>query len=166
MKEKNDEFIIINKRTGEEVGAYTPPQKKITKKPHNFYLEYYKNIILAGVEVSAGMKIIIGEMDRLNNTVTLSAELKGNLCRYYKTTDSAIRTNLTRMIERNIAVRLAPSVYFINPYYYTKANEFKVGEFRNNYGAIVSTRKAQKELVSRPAPIIEPVKIVRNKTND
>ena len=151
MEEKDESILHVGKDTGNIYGESKP--KKLRRKPHTYYMEFYRNIVKSKAEVSFVMKAIIGEMDG-HNLVVLDSGLKEKICNYYKINDNAIRTNLTRMIKRNLAIRKAPSVYFINPYYYTKANLFKLSELRNEYGELLVTKSKPKIKLEEPQNII------------
>ena len=130
---------IHDKDTGEVIGDYNP-KDKTRKKPHTYFIEFYKNIIDAHIDITNVMRAIIGEMDG-KNIVILDGHLKETLCNYYQMSGGSIKTNLSRMINKNIAIRRAPCVYFINPFFFTKTNLYNIIELRGNYIALSATKE-------------------------
>ena len=144
-EEKKEKILLVGDETGNVYGEHRPTQKRPRRTPHTYYIEFFRNIIDARVDVSFVMKAIIGEMDKGTNIIILDAGLKEKICNYYHFNDSTIRANLTRMLERNIAIRKASSVYFINPFFYTKTNLNKLKELRAEYAEILSSRALNEE---------------------
>ena len=130
---------IHDKDTGEIIGDYKP-KDKTRKKPHTYFIEFYKNIINARVDITNVMRAIIGEMDG-KNIVILDSHLKETLSNYYEISRGSIKTNLSRMINKNVAIRRASCVYFINPYFFTKTNLNSLNELRENYTALKELTK-------------------------
>lgn len=128
-------MIIVDEITGEKIGDYKP-KKRIRKKNHYYYIIWYDTIINFNVNVTPGMIGLIGEMD-LNNRLEIQSKLMRKLAIDYNMNYNTIKTNLRRLVRKLCAIKLGKNLYFINPYFFTKCNQYKADNLQNEFGKLL-----------------------------
>ena len=124
------ELAIIDKVTGEIVGDYKPKSKH---RHYHYHLTFYSAYAKATKDAS---QLIIGQMDN-KNRIALNKDKITTLAANYGISPSTIKMTACRMCSAGLMMRLAPALYFANPYYFTKTSIFRVEELRKEYSELL-----------------------------
>jgi len=141
MEKDERKIILVDAETGEKIGDYRP--KKAKERNYHYVLTFYS----AYSKITEDVKMLIaGQMD-VKNRVVLDKDKIEIMSRNYKITEWAIRAVVQRMLKAGLMQRITPTLYFINPYYFTKTNLNRVEELRKEYSELVfSIGKKEKKL--------------------
>ena len=135
---------IYDPKSGEIIRdeKFAPTKRKI--KPHyHYHLTFYSAYAKATGDVSS---LIIGQMD-IENRIILDKDKLKIISNNYKISVGAIKMAASRMCQIGLMMRIAPALYFANPYYFTKTNVNRVDGLRKEYSEILfsTSNKAKRE---------------------
>lgn len=130
-------IILVDENTGEKIGDYKPKAAK--HKNYHYHIVFYSSYTKATKDIP---QLIIGQMDS-NNKITLDGGKIKTLSCNYGLNPNTIRMTVCRMCNNGLMMRLSPTVYFANPYYFTKSNMHKVETLRREYAELLFDSRAK-----------------------
>ena len=129
-------IILVDENTGEKIGNYTPKRRP----SYHYHLTFYSALGKAGINLTATMQVILGQMDT-HNKIILNKDKIRTLSNNYGFTANAIKVAAHKMLVLGLMQKLGSAVYFINPYYFSKSNLQNLDELRQQYGQMLFETK-------------------------
>jgi len=142
-KVKETDYAVINKHTGEVIADYELKQDK--PKKQSYVLMFYTYISDRNLSLNPIMIKIIGFMDS-KNMIRLDKPRKDYIAKNMHVNDNVIRITITRMCKAAMLINLGQSVYFANPYYFSKSNLSKTAELQREFADLQFSTPARKAL--------------------
>ncbi len=130
---------IYNEQTNEIIRDEAFEPKKKTKHYH-YYLTFYSALAKANKSLSSTMLLILGQMDSKNKIVLDKEKLK-ILNSNYGVSVNALKMATSRMCKDGLMLRSASTIYFVNPYYFTKTSLYRIEDLRKEYSEILFNTK-------------------------
>ena len=130
-------IILVDENTGEKIGNYTPKRRP----SYHYHLTFYSALGKAGINLTATMQVILGQMDT-HNKIILNKDKIRTLSNNYGFTANAIKVAAHKMVVQGLIQMLGSAIYFANPYYFSKANLQGLEELRQDYSqSLFETRR-------------------------
>ena len=108
------------------------PKKKGQYNPH-YLLVFYTHFIKNNKMLNPLVMLILGQMKNNNRAEIDESKINTLVSNYKDVTANKVRITVSRMCKTDLMTRLEPGLYFINPYYATKANIKVLGTLRREY---------------------------------
>lgn len=127
---KQSKFSILDNESGEILGNYQP--KKPRRSGHKYILVFGMNLFESDIIISPLEMAILMQMDTLNK-LYIPPKLKELIRAKRKKSLKTINNTITRMIDKDLMLRIGTSHYFVNPLYFTKSHQNKTLELQSEY---------------------------------
>jgi hypothetical protein len=130
-----NKLVILDQETGEIRGEYQP---KRTRRTRTQYSMIFNGIIAEDkVNLTSLMISIIAYMDK-HNVLRLDKRDYRQILKLNEISGiQVIHNTLRKMKEQGIIERITRGMYFVNPYYFAKTNQYQIDILRNEFDKIV-----------------------------
>jgi hypothetical protein len=126
---------IYDSATGEVIRDEKFEPKK-NKTHYHYYLTFYSALAKAGIDITATVQAILGQMDS-KNLIVLNKDKIKILSNNYGRTQNAYKCAVNEMCSQGLAQRIGTALYFANPYYFTKTNVYRLNDLRKEYAELL-----------------------------
>ena len=121
LKQRKDRIEKRWESTGEIIGYEYP---KYRTKAHTYYYSLSKLIIKEKIHRNPSTEALINQMG-LDNMLFANMEMYMHIHNEYGISVSALQKEVARMVEKEMAIKIASAHYMVNPYYFVKSNPDK-----------------------------------------
>jgi len=134
MSKDNRNLAIVDLDTSEIISKY---QIREQRKNNNYFtLVFSREFITRGIELTNFISLLACEMNSSDNILQLTTKRKQQLSKELRMSPNTFHVYLSRSCKQNIMIRLARSLYMINPYLLTKSSKDKLIELKALYNKI------------------------------
>lgn len=121
-----EKLLIVDEESGEVRGRY---KHKARKKNHEYVLVFYKNLFKYKVTQLELLLLLVAEIDK-DNKLIVTKSLRKRISSLLSVKEKTVRNAVTELVKNNIFIRINYSIYFVNPFLFSKTNLYHLNQLR------------------------------------
>jgi hypothetical protein len=162
--ERIEKSPIMENKSKLRQAIYDPETSEIVRdeefKPHRkrlstdvFCLEFMKTTAKANLNINSAMRMVIIQMNKKDNRLYLDSYIRDQIAKFLECSRNVVDLAIYNLLKQDVIMKLDQCYYFVNPYYFTKANKNNVKKMQlewGNFQAIKAARAKVKKIIKVP----------------